>query len=73
MKQTKFEAILEQIAKSEHTSPEHVRQEMQKAMDLAMASTDPAIQAKWAHIPKSGEKLTLEEFVEYLVIRAYHK
>ena len=42
------------------------RKEMQKAMDLAMASKDPIIQARWARIPRSGEKVTLEEFVEYV-------
>ena len=73
MKQAKFQAILEHIAKAEHITPEQVRHEMQKAMDTAMASTDPAIQAKWARIPKSGEKLTLEEFVEYLATQAYRK
>ena len=66
MKKHKFDSILEQIAKKEHTTKEHVRQKMQKAMDLAMTSTDPVIQARWARIPKSGDKLTLEEFVEYL-------
>ena len=46
MKQNKFETILEQIAKKQNTSKAHVRKEMQKAMDLAMASKDPIIQAR---------------------------
>lgn len=66
MKQNKFETILEQIAKKQNTSKAHVRKEMQKAMDHAMASKDPIIQARWARIPRSGEKVTLEEFVEYV-------
>lgn len=71
MKRDKFDTILEQIAKKEHTTKAHVRQEMQKAMDLAMASPDPVIQARWARIPKAGEKLTLEEFVAYVSAQAY--
>lgn len=34
-------------------------------MDAALACDDPKIQAKWAAIPKKGEKITLEEFVAY--------
>lgn len=66
MKDQKFEAILEQIARDNHTTKQHVRQEMQLAMDLAMKSPDPIIQARWASIPKKGEQLTLEEFVAYM-------
>lgn len=44
---------------------------MQIAMDLAMASNDPVIQARWARIPKSGKKLTLEEFVEHVATQVY--
>ena len=73
MQKDKFESILEQIARKEHTTKAHVRQEMQKARDLAMASSDPLIQARWARIPKAGERLTLEEFVEYVATQAYPK
>ena len=73
MKPSNFEAILERIAKTEHTTKEHIRQEIQKAMDLAMASPDPLIQAKWAQIPKSGKKLTLEEFVTYMATQVHSK
>ena len=73
MKQNKFEAILAQIAQKEHTTKDHVRQEMHKAMDLALASQDPLIQARWARVPKSGEKPTLEEFVEYMASQVYRQ
>lgn len=66
MKEEKMEAILKQIAKAHHTTPKKVRQEMQMAMDAALASPDPVIQAQWAAIPKKGEKPTLEEFVAYI-------
>ena len=66
MTDRKFEAILQDIARKHHTTPERVRQEMQAAMDVAMASPDPAVQARWAAIPRKGEKLSLEEFVRYM-------
>ena len=47
-----FNQILTEIAKKNNTSPEHVRSEMQKAMDAAMRNPDPAIQARWASIPR---------------------
>ena len=62
----KFEDIFAQIAKKNHTTPEVVRTEMQYAMDMAMQSLDPAVQARWAAIPRKGDKPTLEEFVCYL-------
>jgi len=65
MKDIKFEIILREIARKHHTTPNEVRREMQLAMDAALACDDPKIQAKWAAIPKKGEKITLEEFVAY--------
>lgn len=62
----KFEALPTQIARRSHTTPERVRQEMQYAMDMAMASPDPAVQARWAAVPRKGAKPTLEEFVSYM-------
>ena len=66
MKDQKLEKVLRSIAKEHHTTPEKVRQEMQLAMEMGMASTDPMVRARWAMIPKKGETLTLEEFVAYL-------
>ncbi|MBO7184181.1 MAG: sporulation initiation factor Spo0A [Oscillospiraceae bacterium] len=67
MSNNKFEEILIQIAKKNHSTPENVRKEMQYAMDMAMASSDPAVQARWATVPRKGERPTLEEFVCYMV------
>ena len=69
MKDLKFEMVLKRIAIENHTTVANVRKEMQSAMDMAMASQDPLVQARWAAIPKKGEKLTLEEFVAYLAKR----
>lgn len=66
MKDPKVEAVLQRIANSHGVSVHHVRKEIQYAMDQAMASPDPAIQARWALIPCRGEKPTIDEFIIYL-------
>lgn len=66
MPNQKIEAVLAQIARKNNTTKEHVRREMQYAMDIAMASPDPAVQARWAAVPRKGAKPTLEEFVSYM-------
>ena len=61
-----FQIILEQIAVANQTTAEEVRKEMQIAMDSALETNDPKIRQHWEHIPKAGENLTLEEFVDYI-------
>ena len=63
-----FNQILTEIAKKNNTSPDHVRSEMQKAMDAAMRNPDPAVQARWASSPRKGAVPTLEEFIEYMAV-----
>lgn len=67
MNQKKMDRILNQIAKSHQTTPQIVRKEMEFALEEAQKSTDPAVQAKWATIPRKGDNVTLEEFMEYTV------
>lgn len=66
MKDKKVESILQQIAKSHGVTVSHVRKEMQKTMDEAMATPDPIAQAKWAAIPRKGCKPTVDEFIIYM-------
>lgn len=68
MTEKQFDRILRETAKQYNTTPEHVRQEMQLAMDEAMRNPDPTVQAKWASIPRKGDVPTLEEFVEHMAI-----
>lgn len=67
MQKRELQKILRKIAKENNTTPEHVYQEMQLAIDAAQNSPDPAIRAKWDLIPKSGETHTVEDFLEYMV------
>lgn len=64
-----LDEIIIQIAKKENVTPDHVRREMMRAMKKGQESPDPAVQARWASIPRQGEEPTLEEFFEYLVQR----
>ena len=63
-----IDQLLQQIATENHTTPQIVRREMEEAIRIAQQSNDPTIQARWAAIPKRGKKLTLEEFLDYMVI-----
>lgn len=64
-----LDEIIIQIAKKENVTPDHVRREMMHAMKKGQESPDPAVQARWASIPRQGEEPTLEEIFEYLVQR----
>ena len=67
MQKRELQKILRKIAKGNSTTPEYVYQEMQLAIDAAQNSPDPAIRVKWDSIPKSGDKHTVEDFLEYMV------
>lgn len=63
----KMQEILNKIAASHHTTPGgEVRLEMEPAMEAGQRAPDPVVQARWNAIPRKGEKLTLEEFIEYV-------
>ena len=67
MHNTAFDRILAQIARANQESSAEVREKMQLALEAAMKNPDPSVQAMWASIPKAGSKLTLEEFMDYLI------
>lgn len=69
MKKRKLDVILAKIAKANGTSVQEVRKEMQVAMEAGQRSEDPKVKEIWNQIPKKGQELTLEEFVDYLVRR----
>ena len=53
----KLDKVIKKIAKQHHCTPEHVRKEMEYAMNEAKKSTDPVIQARWAAIPREMRSL----------------
>ena len=66
MKKSKEYKILEKVAKQNGVSIEEVIKEITLAIDIGMASADPAAQKHWADMPKKGEKPTPEEAISYL-------
>ena len=66
MDSPKVKRILEQIAQKEHTTAAEVRREIMEALAEAQRSPDPAVQARWAAVPRRGKEPTLDEIVDYL-------
>lgn len=69
MEKNGFAQILSQIAQAKHTTPGEIRQLMEEAMASALRNPDPVVQQMWESIPKQGQELTLDEFMEYLIDR----
>lgn len=66
LNKTKAKRAIRKIAASEGISVQEVREEMIKAMQLALQSTDPEVKAKWEQIPRKGESPTPEEFIVHM-------
>lgn len=66
MRKSKVTKAFEQLAIRDGISVAEVREEIQKAIDIGMSSSDPAVQEKWSKMPCRGEKPTPEEVVIYL-------
>ena len=58
-----FEKIVENIARESNTTPEHVIQEMQHAIDEAYDHRDAKSQLLWDRMTFKGDRPTAEEFV----------
>lgn len=69
MKANKLDKVLASIATEHHTTVQEVRMEMEYAMHVGQSNPDPAVQAQWNSIPRKGDKLTLEEFIDYIIKR----
>lgn len=65
-----LDEVLIQLAKEHHSTPEHIRQEMENAMAEAKKTTNPRAKALWASIPRKGDDVTLEELIEYVAAMA---
>jgi len=65
MTQKQVDHILSKVAKESNVSPDTVRSEILLALEEAQKSTDPQVQARWASIPKKGDHITIEEFLDY--------
>ena len=64
---TGFDDVFEMVAAEEGVSVEAVRAEIARAMQDAMNSSDPAVQAHWRSMKNAGETPTPEEMFCYLL------
>lgn len=64
--------VIKKIAKREGVSVEEVYREMQIAIDMAYADSDPAVQAAWENIPVPYGKPRPEDVIAYCVEKVTH-
>lgn len=67
MQNSGFDLILGKIAQANQTTSAEVREKLQLAMEAALSNPDPNVQAMWSSIPRKGDHLTLDEFMDYLI------
>jgi hypothetical protein len=62
-----FKNIIRQIAKQNGVTPAEVKRDIQEAIRIGMASSDPSVQAHWKRMSPSGTEPTINEVLTYLV------
>jgi len=55
-----------ETAKQNGVSVNEIREEIQKAINEGMKSSDPQVKEMWKNIPRKGEIPTPEEFIEFI-------
>lgn len=73
MEKSQVIKAFKKIAEKEGVTVEEVREEIKKAIDVAMQSDDPAVKLYWKNICNYGKVPTPEEVVIYIAeqVRAY--
>lgn len=61
--------IFEKVAKQNHTTPEEVRRDIQKAINAGFDDPNPKVQEEWKKMNFKGERPTPEEVIAYMVDR----
>lgn len=60
-------AALQQVADENAISLETVMEEIDCVIEIGIQSSDPCVQRRWAKIPRSGERPTAVELMQYLI------
>ena len=68
----KAKKAISKVAAENGVTVKEVREEIQKAIDEGMKSTDPQAVELWKNCPKKGDKPTPEELIEYISKIAKH-
>lgn len=58
-----FQQIVEKIARENGTTPDHVMEQMQQAIDRAYSRQIPESAPLWAGLAEQGKRPTVEQFV----------
>lgn len=61
----KAKNAISKLALENGISARELLEEMQKAIDEGMNSTEPKVIKLWEKVPRKGEKPTPEEFIDY--------
>lgn len=62
----KARKAISRVAAENGVTVKEVREEIQKAIEEGMKSSDPQAIELWKNCPKKGEKPTPEELIEYI-------
>ena len=66
MKKSSGAKVIANLAKQKGISEDEIRKEIQIAIDIGMADSDPKVQEFWKNIPCKADKPTPEEAIEYM-------
>lgn len=66
MTKEKMDDILRFMAQEEKCTPEEVRREIELVLEEAQSDAQPILRQRWQEIPHKGEKVTPEEFLDYV-------
>ena len=64
---------IKKLARQKGISVWKVRAEIEFAIERGMASPNPAVQARWARIPKKWERPTSEEVIAFMAEQAINR
>lgn len=62
----RFDEVLEQTAKTFHSTPEDVLHDIQELLDEAYANPDPSVREAWSRVPFSGDHPDAREVMQLL-------
>lgn len=65
--------ILKTITEKEGTTVEHVRLEIQRAIDIGFENPNPQIKSYWQSVPHKAERPTPEEVICFIVKKINNK
>ena len=71
MNRKDVERILQTIAQKEGVSVRHIREDIQEAINIGMANSDPAVQRFWQSVPQRGNHPSPEDVICFLVEKVF--